>query len=124
MLNQLVDSNIALWVGISEQIFFVWIGVRWVNVAILAETVGRTIFQHVDDTASTYVVATGALVATEIELRINLKRQVLRYLEVGLDVQVRTTYARTKDDTLIFALSDRGEETSLVATAGDLRLVE
>ena len=107
MLDELVDSDIVLRVGIGEELLFIGVGIRGVYIAELTQTVGGTVLQHVDDTTRTDVVTAGTLVATERELGVELQAQLVADLHVGLEVQVGTAYARAQDDTLVLRLCDR-----------------
>ena len=106
MLDKLVDGDVVFRIGVVEQFFLVGVGVRGVNISKLSQTVSGTIFQYIDDTTGTNVVTTGTLVTTEGEFRVELQSQSICNLDVGLEVNVSTTYARTKDDTLVLTLGE------------------
>ena len=119
MLLQLVDRDVALRIGHIEKFLHVGIGIGRIHIAIFTHTVGRTVTEHVDDTARTHVVTTRTFITTESELRVELHLQVLGNLHVGLDVQVGATHARTEDDTLILTLGERDIELHLIGAAAD-----
>ena len=104
MLDLLVDGNITLRVCIVKQLLFSRVCVCGIDVAEFAQTVSRAVLQYVDDTTCTNVLTTSTFVTTERELGIELYREVLRYLYIGLEVDIGTTNARTKDDTLVLTL--------------------
>ena len=106
MLDKLVDGNVILRVSIVEKFFLVGVSIGGIHIAKLSQTVSGTVFQYIDNTTCTDVVTTGTLVTTEGEFRVELQSQSLRYLDVGLEVNVSTTNARTKDDTLILTLGE------------------
>ena len=117
MLDHLVDVDIAPRVGQIKHLLFVRISIAWVDIAELTQTVGRTVAQHIDDTAGTDVITTGALVTTEGELRIELHGQFVRQLHISLEIDICTTHAGTKDNTLILTLCQREVEFHLVRAA-------
>ena len=105
MFDELVDRDITLWVRVVEEFFFSGVSVCGVDVSELAQTVGRTILQHVDDTTGTNMLTTCTLVTTVSEFGVELDREILSNLYVGLEVDIGTANARTKDNTLVFTLS-------------------
>ena len=119
MLGELVDSNIALGVCVVEEFLFSGVCVCRINISEFAKTIGGTILQYIDDTTSTYVLTTSTFVTTESKFGVELDREILCNLYVSLEVDVGTAYTRTKDDTLVFTLSQREIELHLVGTTTD-----
>ena len=81
-----------------------------------AETCRGTVAEHINETARTDVVTTGSLVATIGNLRVVGELKVLGDLGVELEVDVRATYARAEDDTLVFRLGQREIEARIFIT--------
>ena len=95
MLDELVDGDVALRVGVVEQLLLSRVGVGWVNIAKFTQTVGGTILQDVNDTAGSHMLTTGSFVTTIREFGVELNAEVLRYLDVGLEVNIGTAHTRT-----------------------------
>ena len=119
MLLELIDSDVVLRVGIVEELLLVRVGIRRVDITKLTQTIGRTVSEHVDDTAGAHVVATGTLVTTESELRIDLERELVAQLHLGLDIYHSTANTGTEDDTLVLTVGDRSIELHILRTTTD-----
>ena len=120
MLDELVDGDVVLRVGVFEELLLVGVGIRRVHITVLAQTVRRTVLQHVDDTAGAHVLTSGTLVAAEGELRVELEGELVVDLDVGFHVQVGAAHARAENDTLVLRLCQRDVELHLLRAAADV----
>ena len=118
----LVDGNVVLRVGIGEELLLVGVGVGGIDISVLTQTVRWAVLQYVDDTARTHVLTTGTCVAAERELRVELHRQLVSNLHVGLHIEVRAAYTRAQNDTLVLALCQRDVELHLLRTTPNIHV--
>ena len=118
MLLVRVALDVANRVGVSEVSLF---GVNGCGIpeCELAETVGGTILEDVDDTAGTHVLTAFTEVAAIRHLGVESEGKVLAELGIQLGVDVGAAHTCVKDDTLILTLGDRHVETHIFCTTTD-----
>ena len=88
-----VAGDVIHRVGIGKRCFGIGVGYTvGPYKAKLTDTVGRTIAEHVDDTACAHVVTAGTLVATIGYFGVELEGKIGENLGLELSVDVGTTY--------------------------------